>query len=648
MQKFTHLYERLNNLRARLGLFGSAGGISFAIVVLVVGLGTPLSAHADVVGSVVSWVGGLVSKVGDATLGALFEGISYIILSFADFILYIVGLLFNYIVDVTVFSFATHIGQSPGIIAAWSVLRDISNIALLFGFVFIGIATILNIHGYEVKKTLPRLIIFAVLLNFSLLASQAVIDVSNVFATVLYNQGASQDCAGQTAEECTKNVGISGKIIQMGGIATIFSESDTANLDGSETSNTTWGMVYLGLAIFVMVTSVVLLAGVILLVTRAVVLCILMALAPLGFAGMAIPPLEKYAKMWWNKLISQSFFAPVYLLFIYVSLKIMEGVTKSLGGTGTFTDLLAHGTSGSVLGANSSGITIVVVYSLLIGFMIASLMIAKQMGAIGADFATSTAGKAVGGAVLGSTAFVGRRTVGRLSHRVGHDIRSGRYGEWIKNSEVFGRNIAEIADKGGHASFDVRKTKIAETLAKTAKTELGKASGEGGYHKELEEGKKSRDEYAKSLTLSHDEQHQLDELRYESWQIQQRIFEAKANNLPTDELEAAKKRADAQAAGIASRVQQYQDQYATRLDNNIFNRLRNPGVAFNRTAGTQFRKGGATAIRNRLSESPQDRLMKQLNKALEPQQPAAPQQAQAPQPAGGGGGGAPAPAPAAH
>ncbi len=350
------------------------------------------------------------SVLGDWTVGAAFAGISYSILTFSNFILYMAGSLFNWVVEYTVFGFANIIGGTVGLIAAWSVLRDIANIALLFGFIFIGVATILDIHGYEAKKTLPRLIIFAVLLNFSLLASQMVIDTSNIFSAAIYQQAGGQECNAIDKKACANN-GISGKIAQMSGITTLFDFSQkSAETDASFTR---WGITYLMMSVFVTITAVVLLAGAIMLIIRAVVLIFLMVLSPIGFAGLAIPPLEQHARTWWSKLISQSFFAPVFLLLILVSIKIAEGIQTSLKAP-----TLVHAlTSGDV-----NTVQAVVLFAIFIGFMIMSLVAAQRIGAIGAGFAANASSALVYGSmaygantVVGGGSYLARKTIERKS-----------------------------------------------------------------------------------------------------------------------------------------------------------------------------------------------------------------------------------------
>ncbi|MDP2816228.1 MAG: hypothetical protein Q8O19_06070, partial [Rectinemataceae bacterium] len=353
---------------------------------------TPLVARAAGVGDVVSAVGNFVAGGFGYVLGALIVPIAFVFLSIANFTLWVSGLVFNWAVIRTVFQFGTYFGTSDEMLVAWGVMRDVANIGLLFGFIFMGVLLILNVegggHGHgggiSAKKAIPRLLIFAVLVNFSLFTTQAVIDVSNGLASVFAEQ-AGQKCGALEAEKCA-NLGIASVISQRAGITTIFSGGPNPLTDPLKTA-----VVYVGLSIFVMITAMVLLAGAIMFVYRAVVLSFLMVTSPIGFAGMAIPSLKKIADEWWSKLMSQAFFAPVYLLLIFISLKLtseLADVSVAGGGKASLASALA-GTGGEV-GSEAGNIQIVLVFMVVIGFMMASLVTANKMGAVGAKFATKT------------------------------------------------------------------------------------------------------------------------------------------------------------------------------------------------------------------------------------------------------------------
>ncbi len=341
------------------------------------------------------------SSWGNCVTGAL-ATVAAGMASLAGFLLGFVGAFFNWVVVITVFQFGAYFGNSAGLLAAWGILRDIGNIALLFGFILMGVLMILDLHSVDTRKAIPQLIIVAVLLNFSLFAAEAVIDVSNVLSAALYNQaGGAVACGvGQNTAKCASatNQGIAGQILNAAGLNDVFRvNGDTGNggalLAMSSNDNVHKLIVYIGLTIFMSVTMVVLLAASIMLLIRGITLTIVMVLSPLGFAAMALPlPVFKSLSGQWQKaLFSQAFFAPVYLLLVLVSLKIMDAVKTSLSPAGSTQGTLLQ----SLLQPNTSLSGIVLVFALVIGFMIAALMTAKGMGAIGADFATSVARKGV-------------------------------------------------------------------------------------------------------------------------------------------------------------------------------------------------------------------------------------------------------------
>ncbi|MEK7079775.1 MAG: hypothetical protein AAB901_00615, partial [Patescibacteria group bacterium] len=439
-------------------------------------------------------VGDIIVAALKNTMAGIIGTIAYVILIIASFVLWLIGGFFNWIVIRTVFEFGSYFGTSDAMLLSWGIMRDIGNIILLFGFIFMGLATILNTHSmdeFSARKALPRLIIFAVLLNFSLFASQIIIDASNGIASVFTAQ-AGLNCTSQEASsgaDCS-NVGIAGKVLQLSGTGGIWKAGDTFSQFAQNPQQQ--APVFIGLAIFVTITGVVLLAGAIMLLTRAIVLMFLMITSPIGFAGMAIPQLQHLARDWWKTLFSQSFFAPVYLLLILISLKVGSGLTGGQIGGGESGGTLAA----ALINGGDLSPQIVVVFGVLIGLMVASLMIAKRIGAYGANFATNTAGKFVGGATFGTVGFVGRRTVGRASVYAGERVRQSSFGK-----TNLGRVVAGGFDAGGKASFDMRTTAPLKAGAKAGGIDLGKPNKDAGhgYHGLEEKAVKERTDYAKTL-----------------------------------------------------------------------------------------------------------------------------------------------------
>jgi len=433
----------------------------------------------------------IVAKVGASVL--------FLFVSVFGVLLGLFGVIFNWVVLVTVFQYATYFGNSEGLLVAWSVLRDLGNIFLLFGFIFIGLQTILNIGHFSVGKALPRLLIFAILINFSLLVSSAIVDTANVFSAALYSGVGEVNCgnaeAGAEPEECT-GIGIAAKIQAAAGLGNIMDRSGSIQELWGADDGVGMFITYFGLLLLIIIMMIVFLAASIMLLIRAITLMFLLVLSPLGFAATAIPQFEEYSKMWWNKLLSQAFFAPMFLLMLFTGLKIMDGANATFNSTGaSLTTAFASGQ------ASAGGIFIL--FMLVIGFMIGSLMVASRLGAMGASFATRQAGNVV----MGGMARVGRHTVGRNMHKWAEARKST-----AKDRTGFSKLMYNTVAAGGKASFDARTTGAVGAIAKAGHLDFGKGKT-GGYTKILHDEEKSHMDYAKDLKNTPEELAQIEALK---------------------------------------------------------------------------------------------------------------------------------------
>jgi hypothetical protein len=442
----------------------------------------------------------------------LMAGVGYSILAIANFFLAIAGVVLNFVVIKTVFEFGNVIGNSEGLLIAWGILRDIGNMLLLFGFIFMGLATILDLHSFPVKKALPRLLIFAILMNFSLFAAEAVIDITNGLSAAIYKQANTDPdaCSDITFVDCSINYGLAGSVMKSTGLSTMFSIKNgfvAADSVGETVA------VYITLALFATIGAIVFMATAIMLIIRLITLTFLMVTSPIGFAGMAIPPLQGYAELWWKKLISQAVFAPVLILLIFVSLKITE----------TFNTVSENGLAGAITQGNTSVLSIIMVFFVVIGFMIGSLVAAKNIGASGSA-------KAIGigkGMVLGSYGaiggYAGRKTIGQGSAAV-----QKRYEAWMgkDNQSSGGKRLRSI----------ISNTKLDDAIAGTLKKGQAARFGSSKSFEEDQKHHKARNEEFKKAARKVN--------------VEAKIKEAAAANDETKMAEALKSLSDSEFAEL--------------------------------------------------------------------------------------------------
>jgi len=81
--------------------------------------------------------------------------------------------------------------NEPSITAAWVVVRDLCNMFFILILLVIAFATILRLPNYEWKKLLPKLLIMAILINFSKTICGLIIDFTQVIMLTFVNTWAT-------------------------------------------------------------------------------------------------------------------------------------------------------------------------------------------------------------------------------------------------------------------------------------------------------------------------------------------------------------------------------------------------------------------------------------------------------------------------
>lgn len=304
---------------------------------------------------------------------------------------------------------------------AWTVLRDLGNIVIIFSLLIIGIATILRISSYGMKALLVRLVVVALLINFSLFFTNIIIDTGNLLSFHFYN--AITDSAVGCDPNDEFDGCISNAFVDKLKITSIYNLSNNSIDPGLTSENLDDGQIFLvGImgSFFLLLTAFVFFAAGILLLIRFVVLVLLMILSPIAFAAMILPYTQSFASQWWRTLFSQVFFAPLLFLLFWISLVVITGLQSGINQA-TGINIESATFSGAFDG---NSMAIITNFIIIMGFMVASLILARQAGAIGA--------KTVIG--MGNSArrwgqgFVGRNTLSRLARRVDRGLAETKVG----------------------------------------------------------------------------------------------------------------------------------------------------------------------------------------------------------------------------
>jgi len=417
------------------------------------------------------------------------EGFGKIMIWIMSLFAWLVGvaaLTLDYAVYYTVVNMGNYLHDLTAIGVAWRILRDLGNILLIFGFLASGIMIILSVdrYGYG-RKLLPKLLIAAVFINFSLFASEAVIDSGNLLATQFYTQinGGQVPTSNFLSATTPSTEGISNKIMGQLGLQTIYT-AGRVNPDVYKAGNT-WIIGFMGIILF-MITAFVMFSLAFVLIARFVYLIYLIIVSPVRVAGFSIPALEGRSHEWLSNLLHQTFIAPILFLLLYVALAVITDA-NFLTGTGNWV--------GFVEGNDYAGFAgMVLSFLVAMGLLLYVVYKAKDLGAIGAAGATKLAGKLT----FGATAWGLNRTVGRGAYYLGRGLRQSK--TFNKVNAATGRVMSRTLDRTATSSFDVRGVKLGGGLKKIV--DAG-AAREGGFTEARKQNIKAHEEEVKRIEEAH-------------------------------------------------------------------------------------------------------------------------------------------------
>jgi hypothetical protein len=190
----------------------------------------------------------------------------------------------------------------------WGLARDIANMFFIVVLLIIAFSTVLKISSYHYQKTLFKLVIMAVLVNFSKLIAGFLIDFFQVIMLTFVN-GFKDVLGGNFAEGF--------------GLYKMLSLADTA------TNQLNTNVDYAGIAVAAVVSLIlILVADMTILIMAAVLLWriamlwVLVIISPLAYLSYAIMP--KYWSQWWQMFFQHLVSGPVIAFFLWLSLLTIQ------------------------------------------------------------------------------------------------------------------------------------------------------------------------------------------------------------------------------------------------------------------------------------------------------------------------------------
>ncbi len=233
----------------------------------------------------------------------------------------------------------------------WKLVRDIVNLFLILGLIIVAIATMLKIEKWGWKNTLWKLIVVALLVNFSLIIPGAVLDLSNFLGT--YFLSAAKGENDNLGAAILKGFGFKQEgnqykapqildegVYSLGG----YEGSPEQKTEQLLTDLSVKGLaarfilIFFGLLLLGIFAIIVLFVLLIVMILRSVLLIILLSISPLAFAAWIFPTTSKYFSSWWQNFIRWCVFPIIlgFLLYVgiyfvnHVNVSVQEGIIASL------------------------------------------------------------------------------------------------------------------------------------------------------------------------------------------------------------------------------------------------------------------------------------------------------------------------------
>jgi len=405
--------------------------------------------------------------------------------------------------------------------SAWAVIRDLSNMFFILVLLYIAIKMILGLGGAEAQKMIARVVVVALVINFSLFFSKVIIDSSNILALIFYNKlDVKIDKDGKPIEHLPITKLTNEKSISAA-FATAFNPSAllsdkffedakkrTAVVSGKELTEIvgrTFGFggpayalygLYGAIKGYVvptyevpthLVLSIMVISGIIMLfaaytfliagfafLSRLIELWILIIFSPFAFMSSTIPELEKVEYIGWNawikRLLEVSFMAPIFMLFMFLIFKIINA--------DMFGNLIQDKNNQTTL----QTILFVVIPALVVLILLQRATKFAKEGSGQLGEAVISGAKMVGGLALGAAtggaALLGTKVIGgaALAATRSSALKTMATSEEGGAKKYLARGGLSLANSLAGRSFDFRQS----ALGKFASSKSGLKLNQGG------------------------------------------------------------------------------------------------------------------------------------------------------------------------
>ncbi len=305
--------------------------------------------------------------------------IASLLLSIASLIGQLAILMIGLLVDIVQFN---NFIDAPAVVKGWKIVRDVCNMFFIVILLLISFGSVFRIEEYQYKRILGKLLIMAVLINFSKMIAGFFIDIAQVIMLTFVN--GFKEAA-------------SGNFINGFGIKEMFTLSTKSNTSGQAVQGLTSTEYLIAAALAlatITITCVVVGVYLIVFLLRIIALWFLIIISPIAYALAAFPgEAKKYSSMWWDYFGKYASTGPILAFFLWLSLAVMQ-TSSTLGS-----DFKARESETGLSSIPSVGITQIGQSEVLLSFIInimllmGGLWMTQQLGVAGGKLAAAASNK---------------------------------------------------------------------------------------------------------------------------------------------------------------------------------------------------------------------------------------------------------------
>src|SRR3989344_1230443 len=323
--------------------------------------------------------------------------------------------------------------RSEVVMMGWGISRDFAN--MFFILILLGIALdFILFNSFKVKQMLPRLLLIALLINFSLPIAGVVLDFANVF---------TQFFIGKMVP-ATGGTGVTEGIAQSLNLADMFTAKNVAaaTFNSDNASNALFlNMVFA--IIFTFGTFFIFLAMALMFFIRTGYLYILLTILPIVLVLHAFPPTQGYFGKWSNKFISWTMFAPIATFFIYLAATYLNSATNQ-----NFTKILTD--------QNIDYLPEIYTYIIAWVFLGGSLVVGQQMGIHLGKISMDSA-KTMNKWTRGKLSSAGKGIATSAGRKVGADAQLEKLASGLQKIPGFGMVASGVRGLGAKTKTAMEK-----------------------------------------------------------------------------------------------------------------------------------------------------------------------------------------------